>query len=515
MQDLLAELERCRAAGLAMGGPERIERHHRSGRLTVRERIDQLIDPGSWYELGLLALPERREAGPAPCDAVVTGFARVGGRKVCINAIDATVLAGTTAPVNMRKQGRIVAHAVKAGLPLIFLSDADGGRIPDVMGWRFSGLPFDYRTFLQVPEGVPPVPRITAVLGPTYGDAALHAPSAHFVVMKQTAALGLSGPPVVGPAIGEDVTDEELGGPAVAAEGGTAHMVVATEAEALEAVRRFLSYLPDSAALPAPTAPPSEPRLPPDALLKTVPTQAKRAYDMRRVIDAIVDADSVFHWRAENARNLVTCLARIEGEPVGIVANQPLHRAGILDERALAKEFAFVELCDTFNLPLVFLHDLPGLMIGTQAERGGVLQWFEKAVSRVALARVPKVSVIIRKSYGGGHFAMGGRPTHPDLQVAWPTAELGFMAPETGVNVVHRRKIEQVLREGGELARDELVSALTGEWARESEPWEAAAHGYIDDVIDPRETRRAISTGIAYGWGSRPRVARTQWREYP
>ena len=257
----VADLEERRARALAMGGPERVKRHHDSGRLTARERIDKLVDEGSWCELGLLAEPELRRPELAAADAVVTGFARINGRGVAIIAVDATVLAGTTSPINMRKQNRVAEWAGARGLPLICLADNDGGRLPDILGWRFSRVSFDFSTFLQSPPGCPVIPRITAVLGASFGDSSLHSAMGHFVVMKRDTAIALSGPPVIKGAIGEDVTAEELGGPAVAAEtNGSAHMIVDTEDEALDAVRRFLSYVPDSAALPAPVAPPAEPR---------------------------------------------------------------------------------------------------------------------------------------------------------------------------------------------------------------------------------------------------------------
>src|SRR5690606_25105830 len=218
----LEELRRRRAIALGMGGPEKIARHHASGRLTVRERLEGLLDKGSFYEIGLLAEPEMRHERPIPADGAVTGFGRIDGRRVCVIAIDATTLAGTTAPISMRKQGRIAAFAAKKGLPLILLCDADGGRIPDVMGWRFSGLPFDFSTFLQVPEGYPEIPRIAAVLGPGYGDSALHAGTAHIVVMTENSSIALSGPSVVASAIGEQVSDHDLGGPEHAQEVGTA-----------------------------------------------------------------------------------------------------------------------------------------------------------------------------------------------------------------------------------------------------------------------------------------------------
>ncbi|HET6691575.1 MAG TPA: carboxyl transferase domain-containing protein [Miltoncostaeaceae bacterium] len=494
-----------------MGGPERVARHHESGRLTARERIDALVDPGTFYELGLLAEPELRREAPAPADAIVSGFARVDGRRVCILAVDATVLAGTTAQVNMRKQNRLAAFAGRKGLPLICLSDNDGGRIPDVMGWRFSGLPFDFRTFVQAPPGHPEIPRLAAVLGASYGDSALHAAMGDYVVMVPDAALALSGPPVVSAAIGEDLTHDELGGPAVAAGvSGSAHAVADDERAAFAALRRFLAFMPDSAAIPAPAAAPRPPATDPERLLKLVKADPRRGYDMRKVLDAIVDAESMLPWGERHGTSVICALARIEGDPVGVVASQPMQRGAVMDVPALSKEAAFIDLCDTFNIPLAFFQDVPGLMIGSEAERAGILAAYEGVVARLARAQVPKVAVIVRKAYGGGHFALGGRPTHPDLVLAWPTAELGFMAASTGVRTVHRRRLEETLAADGREAHDALVGRLAEEWARESEPWEAAAHAYIDDVIDPRSTREAVRLGIDFAWGSGPRVTKAR-----
>lgn len=506
MQERLAELEERRAAALAMGGPERVARHHDSGRLTVRERIATLLDTDSFHEIGMLALPERRLDRPVPGDGCVTGFGRISGRRVCLIGIDATVLAGTTAPISMRKQGRIAEFAARKGLPLILLVDADGGRIPDVMGWRFSGLPFDFSHFLQTPEGLPPIPRIAAVLGPAYGDSALHAGTAHVIVMSEGSSVALSGPSVVSSAIGERVSDEELGGSAAAQEVGTAHLVLPTEQEVFDAIAAFLSYLPDNASRPAPLAPPVAPRLSAKTLVDVVPSSPRQAYDMHEVIDAVVDADTLLPWCPGAGKAVLTAFARMEGQPVGILANQPRFGAGALDARALEKMHGFIDMCDTFNLPLVFLQDVPGLMIGLQAERQGIVQWYERVVARLARTKVPHVAVVVRKAYGGGHYAMGGRPTLPDLLVCWPIAEMGFMAPDTGVVTVNRRTLERAEAEGGADARQALEKELTTEWMDESAPWEAAAHTYVDDIIDPRRTREVILTGIDFGWGARDRI---------
>jgi acetyl-CoA carboxylase carboxyltransferase component len=505
----LEDLEERRSRALAMGGPERVKRHHESGRLTARERIDKLVDQDSWCELGLLAEPELRRPELAAADAVVTGFARINGRGVAIIAVDATVLAGTTSPINMTKQNRVAEWAGARGLPLICLADNDGGRLPDILGWRFSRVSFDFSTFLQSPPGCPVIPRITAVLGASFGDSSLHSAMGHFVVMKRDTAIALSGPPVIKGAIGEDVTAEELGGPAVAAEtNGSAHMIVDTEDEALDAVRRFLTYVPDSAALPAPVAPPAEPARDSEELLKLVPLEPRRGYDMRKVLEAIVDEDSLLYWGERYGRSLICALARVDGNPVGVLASQPMQRAGVMDVPALTKEAAFADLCDTFNLPMVFLQDVPGLMIGTDAEKGGILRGYERVVVRLASATVPKIATIVRKAYGGGHIALGGRPVRPDLLLAWPTAEMGFMAPETGVRTVYRRRLDDLLEQEGQEAHDALVSELEAEWAAESEPWEAARNVILDDVIDPRRTREMIKAGIEFAWGSGPRVTK-------
>jgi acetyl-CoA carboxylase carboxyltransferase component len=505
----LAELERRREAALAMGGPERVARHRASGRLTARERIELLVDEGSFFEIGLLADAQFRREEPAAADAVVGGFARVDGRKVCVLAVDATVMAGTTGQVNMLKQNRLARFAGRKGLPLICLSDNDGGRMPDVMGWRFSGLPFDFATFVQAPPGCPEIPRLTAVLGASFGDSALHASMGHYVVMTEQAAIALVGPPVVASAVGEELTPEELGGPRVAtALSGYAHAAVEDDAAAIAALKRALSYLPDHAGLPAPPAAPAQPARDPEQLLTLVPADPRRGYDMRKVLEAVVDADTLLPWKEAYGASLCAALARLDGQAVGVLASQPLQRAGVLDVPALEKLAQFADVCDTFNLPLLFFQDVPGLMVGSDAERRGILAAYERVVARLARATVPKLVVVVRKAYGGGHFALGGRPTHPDLILAWPTAELGFMAAETGVRTVHRRRLEDVLAREGEAAHAALVAELQADWAHESEPWEAAKHLFLEDVIDPRRTREALIAGIDFAWGNGPRVAR-------
>lgn len=511
MEERIADLRQRKERALEMGGPEGLKRHRESGRLPVRERVAMLVDEDSWFEIGALGLPELRTGRHVPGDAVVTGFGRLDGRHIGVIGIDSSVLAGTTAPTSMRKQGRLIEHAQRSGFPLVLLCDADGGRIPDVMGWRFSALPLDFNTFIKPGEGQPPVPRAAAILGPSYGDSALHASTAHFVVMTRNSSVALSGPSVVSAAIAQEVTDDELGGPDAALGVGNAHMVVDSEADAMDAIAAFLSYLPSNATLPAPVAPARAPARDPAELAEIVPVGAKSGYDMNAVIEAIADEASVLPWGNDWGPSLLTVLARIEGNPVGIIANQPIVGAGALDPHALRKERDFVELCDTFNLPLVFLHDVPGLLIGTAAERDGILRAYESLVARIAEVKVPKIGVLIRKAYGGGHFAMGGQPTHPDFQFAWPSAEMGFMAPEAGVQTVYRRRLDKIEQEQGAAARRQMADELIREWETESEPWEAAAHLSLDDVIEPGQTRSVIATCIELAWGDRARRVTGRW----
>ena len=506
MSDHIAELRARQARAREMGGEEGLKRHRESGRLPVRERIEMLIDPDSWFEIGALALPEMRGERHVPGDAAVTGFGLLDGRRVGVIGIDSSVLAGTTAPVGMRKQGRLIEHAQQKGFPIVLLCDADGGRIPDVMGWRFSTLPLDFQTFLKRTDGGPDVPRAAAVLGPSYGDSALHASTADFVVMAEFASLALVGPSVIEPATGEKLTDHELGGPDRATAVGNAHMVVETEAEAFDAIAAFLSFLPPNSARPAPVAPPADPLTDPAELESIVPLGAKSGYDMRSVIAAIADGGSIMAWADNWGPSLLTCFARLEGDPVGIVANQPIIRAGALDADALRKELAFVRLCDRFNLPLVFLHDVPGLMVGTEAEKAGTLKAYEELALGISTAKVPKLGCVLRKAYGGGHFAMGGRPTHPDFLFAWPSAELGFMAPDTGIRTVHRRQLEATLAKDGRAAHDALLEQLQSEWTAISEPWEAAANLAFDDIIEPGRTREVLIQALAVAWGEGERV---------
>lgn len=504
--DGLAELERRRALALAMGGPERVAAHHAKGRLTARERVALLLDAGSFVELGMLAHSDREQVGErAPADASVTGVGAVEGRKVAVIANDATVLAGTTGRVGSRKQGQIMSLAARKGYPLVMLGDANGGRLPDLLGSDFgaSAGSDEGEHFLGMRVMEDRIPRVTAILGNAYGDPAFWAGSSDFVAMAEGCSVALSGPSLVRSATSATTTHDDLGGPQTTVRGtGVVSRLEADEPDAIDAVRRFLSYLPSNATLPPPDAPPRPPAVAGDELLRIVPDRGRRGYDMHRVLDAVLDEGSLFELHPELAPNLICGLARVEGRAVGVLANQPGHLGGILDVPAIDKGTRLVDLCSGFGLPLVFLQDLPGVLVGTDSERLGVARSIMAFFTAVARSPVPKVTVVVRKAFGFGYIAMGGAPMGTDYVVAWPNAEIGFMAARNAVEVVHARRLRGARETSEEAARalaDELEEQMHSAFA----PWQAASQSFIHDVIRPQDTRQAIVDGLFVGDGYR------------
>lgn len=482
----LAELDRRRALADRQGGPDRVAAQHAKGRLTARERVALLVDDGSFVELGRLALSDRPEVGErAPADACVTGVGAIDGRKVAVIANDATVLAGTTGRVGSRKQGRIMSLAARKGYPLVALGDANGGRLPDLLGSDFAASAGgdEGEHFLGIRVTEDRIPRVTAILGNAYGDPVFWAGASDFVVMAEGCSLALSGPGLVDSSTGATATHEDLGGAATTVRTtGAVSRLEAGEPEALAAVRRFLSYLPSNATLPAPLAPPTAPATPGEALAGVVPARPRRGYDVRGVIDGVVDAGSFFELHPEFARNVVTGLARVEGRAVGVVANQPLFRGGVLDADAIVKATRLVDLCTGFGLPLVFLQDLPGVMIGVEAERSGVAPKLIALFTAIARSPVPKVTVVLRKAFGFGYIAMGGPAMGTDHVVAWADAEIGFMSAENAAGIIRE-------------APETIHAAFA--------PWRAAEGAHVDDVIRPEETRRAVVDGLFVADGYR------------
>jgi acetyl-CoA carboxylase carboxyltransferase component len=503
----IGELERRRAAALAMGGPDRVAAHHAKGRLTARERVALLVDDGSFVELGMLAHSDRPDVGErAPADAAVTGVGTIDGRKVCVIANDATVLAGTTGKVGARKQGQIMSLAGRKGYPLVALGDANGGRLPDLLGSDFgaSAGTDEGEHFLGLRVTGARIPRVTAILGNAYGDPAFWAGASDFVVMADGCSIALAGPSLVASSTGQATTHDELGGPAMTVRTtGLVSALKRTETEAIRAVRSFLGYLPSNATRPAPVTDPVAPQTPGDALLDIVPDRGRRGYDVHRVIDAVVDGGSFFELQAGFARNLVVGLARVEGAPVGVIANQPKFRGGVLDADAVTKALRLVELATGFGLPLVFLQDLPGVMVGLQAERTGVAQRLMALFTAIARSPVPKVTVVLRKAFGFGYIALGGPSMGTDYVAAWPNAEIGFMSADNAVQVVHHKLLRETQERDGDEAATELAAQLEADTHSAFAPWQAASQSFIHDVIRPQDTRKAVVDGLFVGTGYR------------
>lgn len=505
MAEALAELDRRRAFAAAQGGEQRVARQHARGRLTARERVALVADEGSFVEYGQLALSAvKKDAGKTPADGIVTGVAQVDGRKCAVVAFDATVLAGTMGEVAGHKQGLIAYLASDKGYPTVMLGDSGGARLPDLLTSNFMGEGggIEGENLFGIRAETVRIPRVAACLGNTTGDPALWAAFADFAVMPSSCTVGLTGPSLVGAAIGEKVEQELLGGPALTAKKtGIVSKVVETEQECFTAIKQFLSYLPSNANLPAPLAEPRPPKLDPEKLYEIVPENFRMAYNMRRVLDAIVDEDSFFELHELFGPCLLAGLARIEGQPVGILANQPNVKAGTLDASALRKAKKLVDLCNGFGLPIVFLQDLPGTMIGSDAEKEGIAVWQMELYKSLAKVKVPRVSVIVRKASGFGWLSMGGGALGTDYICAWPNAKLMFMDAHNAAQLLYRKEIDAVREESGSQAVREFIEKKAAEIEDDSAPWGAAEKGYIHDVIKPDETRDAIARGLFVATG--------------
>jgi len=509
MKELVEALRARRQRALAMGGPEAIAKQHAEGKLTVRERIDRLFDPGSFQEIGLLAT--HADVSPAmkgketPADGVVTGFGRIGGRPASVIAYDFTVMAGSMGRNAEIKCNRAREVALTKRMPMIWLIDSAGARIQEAIGSTFAGSGFLFREE-SIMSGV--VPMVAAMMGPgAAGTAYIPALSDFVPMVKGTSHMALGGPPLVKAVVGEDVTPEELGGSKVHTEiSGVADLEVADDAACLEAIKAYLSYFPSSNLEAPPIAPCDDPveRME-ESLLTIVPDSARRAYDVKKVIAAVVDHGCMFEIKPGWARNLVTALARLGGRPVGVVANQPMVLGGALDVDAADKAARFIMLCDAFHIPLVFFQDVPGFLVGSKVERQGIIRHGAKMLYAVSEATVPKLTVVLRKAYGAGYFVMCGKAYEPDLIVAWPTAEISVMGPEGGTNIIFRKEIAAAADPDAERARRvEDFRALIN-------PYIAAEGALIDDVIDPRETRPVLIRALEM---ARTKKVERPWKKH-
>jgi acetyl-CoA carboxylase carboxyltransferase component len=494
------ELRQKRQDYLGMGGPERIQKQRSQGKLTVRERLDLLFDPGTFAEFGLLA--HQQSTSPAmqgkftPSDGCVTGIGQINGRKVSVIAYDFTVMAGSIGMVGELKATRIRELALRERIPLVWLIDSAGARIQEATGSMFARTGDLFREQVHM-SGV--VPQVAAMMGPGAAGTAYIPGLADFVPMvKGTSHMALGGPPLVKAAVGEDVTAEEMGGSQVHTKvSGVADLEVGNDEECLRVVRQYLSFFPGSNLESPPivaTQDPSTRRC--EELYDIVPANPRQAYDVRKVITAIADDGDFFPMKPEWAKNLVTGFTRFAGRPAGIVANQPMVLGGALDVNAADKAARFVWLCDAFNLPLVFLMDCPGFLVGSAVEKQGNIRHGAKMLFAVAEATVPKVTVVIRKGYGAGYYVMNGRAYEPDLIVGWPTAEISVMGPEGAVNIIFRKQIEAA---GDPDAQGVLRNQLVGSLREQINAYIAAGWSFLDDLIDPAETRSSIIRGLEIG----------------
>lgn len=499
----LTELARRRERGRQMGGAAAIERLHARGKLTPRERIDLLLDAGSFREFGELATGVVRVAGrpdrPAPADALVTGWGSVHGRTVLVMADDGTIAAGARGPAGYRKARFIDSLCVRTGLPLIMLQESSASRLGAVMGAQFAGpvWPAEHgvpgtRTHCEVDTRGP---LISAVLGTALGAASFRTVNADFAVMVESSAMALAGPPMVKGAIGHSTSVEELGSPDFhRSESGLIDLICKDEPEALSAIRSVVSYLPERSGLPPRRVESHDPgdRAVPE-LLDIVPVNHRKAYDVVRVIEAIVDDHQFVQLKPERAPNIVVGFARLAGHAVGVVANQPIRMGGVVDPRAAGKATRFAQVCGSFGLPLVFLQDQPGFIVGASAEREGALREVVRLMNTAYGLRTPVVTVLMRKAFGFSTWLLGGKVLDPELVVAWPGAAVSVAGPELALNTL----LATEQREGS--LDEERRAELAALYVRNSRAQLAAYEFRIDDVIHPAETRRALARALDRG----------------
>jgi len=490
-RQILADLERRAELG---GGEERTRRQHEAGKLTARERIELLFDPGTFEEVDKLVTHRCLDFGMAeqlvPGDGVVAGHGLVDGRQVFAFAQDFTVFGGSLSETNAAKIVKIMDLAMKLGSPVVGLNDSGGARIQEGVMSLAGYADIFLRNTLA--SGV--VPQISAIMGPCAGGAVYSPAITDFTVMvKDTSYMFVTGPDVIRTVTHEDVSKEQLGGAMTHnATSGVAHFAAEDDRECLALVRDLLSFIPSNNIDDAPRhAPETEPDREIEALDSIVPASPNQPYDMLELIHLVVDEGYFLEVHQHYARNIVVGFARIDGRPVGIVANQPAVLAGTLDIDAAVKGARFVRFCDAFNIPLVTFEDVPGFLPGTVQEYGGIIRHGAKLLYAFAEATVPKVTVITRKAYGGAYCVMASKHIRTDFNYAWPTAELAVMGPEGAVNILYKRELDAAA--DAIAARAEKVSEFREKFAN---PYVAASRGFIDEVIRPRDTRRKLIAAL-------------------
>ncbi|HVY24898.1 MAG TPA: acyl-CoA carboxylase subunit beta [Polyangiaceae bacterium] len=493
-RELLGELEAKNQTAFSAGGEQRIEKQHRAGKLTARERIDALVDPGSFVETDRFATHHSQglRADQAVLgDGVITGHARIDGRPVCLFAQDFTVFGGALGAAHANKIVKLMELALKIGVPVLGLNDSGGARIQE--GVAALGGYADIFLRNTLASGV--IPQISCIMGPCAGGAVYSPAITDFVLMVEgTSYMFITGPDVVKAVTHEQVTKEALGGASTHSEkSGVCHLTAPDDKKCLELLRELLSFLPSNNGEDPPHVPSSDPPTREAAALDTlVPTESNKPYDMREVLRHIVDDAYFFELQPRFAENILTGFARIDGRTVGIVANQPSVLAGVLDIDASIKGARFVRFCDCFNIPLITFVDVPGFLPGVGQELGGIIRHGAKLLYAYCEATVPKLTVITRKAYGGAYDVMNSKHIRADVNLAFPTAEVAVMGAEGAVNIIHRQQIEAAAEP--EQTRADFIADYR---ARFMSPYEAASLGFIDEVIAPRTLRPRLASYLS------------------
>src|SRR5882672_10230292 len=494
LKENIERLEQLKREAEAGGGADRLKKQRNGGRLTARERVEFLLDPGSFVELDKFKTHRITDfdmaAKKIPGDGVITGYGTIDGRQVCIFSHDFTVFGGSLSGAFAEKVCKVMDLATKTGCPVIGLNDGSGARIQEGVVSLAGYADIFLRNVLS--SGV--VPQISAIMGPCAGGAVYSPAITDFVVMvRDTSYMFVTGPNVVKTVTHEDVTFDELGGADVHAHrSGVAHFEADDEVSCAAMLRRLVGFLPSNNLDPAPIVATEDP---PDredpALDDIVPEASNKAYDMKDVIRRVVDDEDVLEVHEGWAQNIICAFARLDGRSVGVVAQQPMVLAGVLDIDASVKAARFVRFCDAFNIPLVTFVDVPGFLPGTVQEHGGIIRNGAKLLYAFCEATVPKLTVITRKAYGGAYDVMSSKHLRGDYNVAWPSAEIAVMGPEGAVNVIYREELAKA--KDPDERRKQLVAEYVERFAN---PYVAAARGYLDDVTEPRETRRRLVAAL-------------------
>ena len=504
MRTRVLELEAAKARIKEMGGPERIAKQHGRGKLTSRERMALLFDGGVFFEVGIhgTVMGITTDDKP-PADAVVCGFGKVDGRMVCCASYDFTVKGGSIGLTGEVKVSRMREMALRGRWPMVWFIDSAGARIepgsqphPDHIS-LFAGYGHLFREQV-IMSGV--VPQVAAMVGPGAAGTAYIPGLADFVPMvKGIGTMALGGPPLVKAVTGEEVSEQDLGGSKIHCEvSGVGDLEVDDDPACIDSIKRYLSFFPSHCEQAPPIIPCTDPvDRAEESLIDLLPESSRRAYDMYKLIRAIVDHGEIFDIKPRFARSLITCLARFGGRPVGIVANQPMHLGGILDSDAADKAAHFIQICDAFGVPLLFLQDVPGFMVGSKVERSGIIRHGAKMLHVMSAATVPKITVVVRKAYGAGYFVMCGRAYEPDLIVAWPTGEISVMGAEGMVGIAAKKLF------GTDSPPPDVRAQIVDAIQQHIDIKKVAGWGLVDDVIDPRHTRRAVCAGLDLSSGKR------------